>query len=145
MTELSPFLLDRFLSLSGPELRDYAEPFVNTHKDAIRESVYEPLQSKLRDLDEEHTVYALEICMLLKPDQFASRAVQFLSHSDSAVCCTAFRIIERLPSSFIRDHLGEQISGTPVVDLFSTHVRTGDRVRVGTNEEFIRELVAKTT
>ncbi len=143
MREVPQFRLDRFLALSGLELHDYTEPFVNRLQDAIPECVYEPLQSKLADLDEEHTVYALEINMLLNPEEFIERAVQFLSHSDSAVCCTAFRTIERLPAAFMTNDLLEQIRGTPVVDLFTTHVRTGERVRVGTNDQFIHDLLAK--
>jgi len=144
MTELSQFSLDRFLSLSGQELHDYTETFVNMEKNALPESVYEPLLSKLADFDEEHTVYALEICMLLKPKEFVGRAVRFLSHSDSAVCCAAFRTIERLPASFMTSELLEQIGATPVTDLFTTHIRTGARVRIGTNEDFIRGLLERT-
>jgi hypothetical protein len=142
MTEQS-FSLDRFLFLSGAELCNYAEPFVNTRMNAISESVYEPLQCRLADLDEEHTVYALEICMLLEPREFAIRAAQFLSHSDSAVCCTAVRVLEWLPPSLITDDLVKQVRATPITDLFTTHVRTGDRVHLGTNEDFIRQLLAK--
>jgi hypothetical protein len=137
------FSLDKFLELSGSEFRKYAEPFVNVLHDTIPKSVYEPLKSKLQELDIEHTVYALEINMLLKPQEFIEFVIPYLSHSDSAVCCTAFRTIERQPTSLMTNDLCNQIRATPIVDLFSTHVRTGEKVLVGTNEEFIRNLLAK--
>ena len=143
MKKICQFCLDEFLALSGAELRDYTEPFVNENREALPESLYEPLQSKLAVLDEEHIVYAIEISMLLRPKEFAGCAVQFLSHSDSAVCCTAFRTIERLPAAYITNELLEQIRATPVTNLFTTHVRTGERVEIGTNEMFIRDLLAK--
>ncbi|WP_146512637.1 hypothetical protein [Thalassoglobus neptunius] len=140
---MSQFCVDKFLALSGAELHEYSEPFVNELHDAIPEAVYESLQSKLQDLDEEHTIYALELNMLLKPNEFVGFAIPYLSHSDSAVCCTAYRTIERQPTSLITNDLCNQIRATPIVDLFSTHVRTGEKVLVGTNEEFIRNLLAK--
>lgn len=143
MNETSQFCVEKFVALSGTELHEYSEPFVNQLHDAIPESAYELLKSKLPHLDPEHTVYALEINMLLNPKEFIGFAIPYLSHSDSAVCCTAYRTIERQPTSLMTNDLCDQIRATPTVDLFSTHVRTGEKVLVGTNAEFIRNLLAK--
>jgi hypothetical protein len=142
MSDQSLFSLDRFLSLSGPDLFQYAEPFVSTETALVPESVYDPLRSMLTEMDDRHLVYALEICMLLKPQEFASRAADFLSHVDSAVCCAACRALEHLDADAMTPELVKRITETPIVDLFSVHVRTGERVRVGSNKEFIRHLLA---
>jgi hypothetical protein len=142
MKDLPLFSFDRFLALAGSELVNYVEPYVNTHAYAIPEAVYDPLQSGLATFDVEHTVYALEICMLLKPREFVSCAVGFLSHSDSSVCCTAYRVLSSLPREMISIDLARKIAATPRVDLFDPHW-SGKRIRIGTNEEFIRGLAAK--
>jgi hypothetical protein len=143
MNESKVFSHDRFLSLAGCELVKYAEPFLTTQAEAIPGSVYETLQSQLADMDEEHAVYALEICMRLKPSEFVSRAVTFLSHTDAAVCSTAYRLINSLPPNLIPADLVEKIAATPTVALFAPDVRSGERIRIGTNEEFIRDLVSR--
>src|SRR4051812_6761373 len=97
MNDSTLFSPDCFLSLSGSELVSYVEPFVNSQLQSIPESAYDVLQAALDGLDEAHTVYALEICMYLKPSNFISRSVEFLSCTDAAVCCAACRSIERFP------------------------------------------------
>jgi len=143
MNESASFDCDRFLSLGGSELVGYVEPFVNIRIDAIPESAYGVLQAALDGLDEVHTVYALEICMLLKPSEFAHQAAAFLSHTDAAVCCAACNSMNRLPPSLMPADLVQKIAATPTVDLFTTDLHSGERIRIGTNEEFIRDLVAK--
>jgi len=142
VTQPLVFSYDRFLSLSGCELVDYVEPFVTTRVRAIPESVYDVLRSALTGLDEAHTVYALEICMLLKPREFVRCAVRFLSDSNASVCCTAYRIIKSLPPTSMPAELVREICATPSVDLFASDVCSGDRIHIGTNEEFIRDLIA---
>jgi hypothetical protein len=141
MNESTAFNYDRFLSLAGCELVDYVEPFLTTKTNAIPESVYDPLQARLTGLDEYHAVYALEICMLLKPREFISHVVGFLSHHDSSVCCTAYRLIKAIQPTLMPTSLVAKIAATPTVDLFTSDLRSGDRIRIGTNEEFIRDLV----
>ena len=85
MNESESFSYEGFISLTGSALWNYTEPFVNTRMDAIPASVYDLLVPNLSRLDEEHTVYALEICMALKPSEFASVVVGFLASADSAV------------------------------------------------------------
>lgn len=141
MNESSSFSYGRFLSLGGCELVNYVEPFVTKHIDGIPESLYEPLRSRLAGLDKEHIVYALEICMLLRPREFAGCVVGFLSHDDSSVCCTAYRLIKSIQPDLMPPELVQRIAATPTVDLFTSDVRSGNRIRIGTNQEFVRDLV----
>ena len=143
MNESGAFSYDRFLSLAGSELVEYVEPFVNVRVEAIPEAVYEPLRSELADMDDEHAVYALEICMRLNPSEFVRRAITFLSHPDAAVCCAAYNSINSLPPPLMSADLVARVAATPTVDLFAPDLRSGDRIRIGTNEGFIRDLVAK--
>ena len=145
MNESAFFSCERFLSLTGGELVNYVEPFVTIQSDAIPESVYDSLQPRLAVLDNEHTVYALEICMLLKPRAFISRVVGFLSHDDSSVCSTAYRLIKTIHPSLMSADLVAEVADTPTVDLFASDVRSGNRIRIGTNEEFICDLVKSFT
>jgi hypothetical protein len=137
------FSYDRFLSLTGSELVSYVEPFLTTQSEAIPEAVYDLLQPKFADLDNEHTVYALEICMLLKPSEFVRCAITFLSHPDAAVCCAAYNSINSLPPALMPADLVAKVATTPTVDLFAPDLRSSDRIRIGTNEGFIHDLVAK--
>ena len=124
------FDCERFLSLGGSELVAYAEPFVNTRMVNAPESAYDILAPRLGRLDEEHTVYALEICMAIKPSEFVSVVIGFLSNTSSAVCCTAFRVLEWWGSAdFITPELVRKIAETPVVDLITRNVRTGEHSR----------------
>lgn len=141
MNESTCFSYDRFLSLAGSELVNYVEPFVTTQADEIPESVYDRLQSGLAGLDEQHTVYALEIGTQLKPGEFVGRVVGFLAHPDSSVCSTAYRLIKSTPPNLLTGSVVEEIAATPTVDLFTSDVRSGSRIRIGTNEEFLRDLV----
>jgi hypothetical protein len=141
MNDSALFSYDHFLSLGGSELVNYVEPFVNTEMRAVPKSVYDPLHTALETFDEVHTVYALELCMLLKPTEFVNRAADFLSRPDASVCSTACRIIKRLSPNSMPTGLMKKIAATPITDLFATNVRTGERIRVGTNEAFIRDLV----
>lgn len=143
MTEISLFNLDHFLSLSGSELSDYAEPFVNIKNGSVPVSVYRPLQARLADLDERHLVYALEICMLLNPQDFVSRVVDFLSHPNASVCCVACNLVRNVSETLVTEELAKKIAATPVVDLFAADVRSGMRIQIGTNEEFVCELTEK--
>src|SRR5262245_7989826 len=142
MNESDSFSYERFMSLAGSALVAYSEPFVNTRMHTIPESIYDLLAPNLTRLDEEHVVYALEICMALRPNEFASVVVGFLAHADSAVSCAACRLLKRIPPNLMPAHLVREIATTPVVDLFTRDVRTGNRIRIGTNNEFIRDLVA---
>ena len=142
MSELESFSYERFMSLSGSSLVSYAEPFVNTRTHAIPESVFDLLMSNLTRLDEAHTIYALEICMALKPSEFISVVVGFLANANASISCTAYRLLSKTPPELISADLRSRIAATPVVDLFTSDVRTGTRIRIGTNEEFIRDLVA---
>lgn len=137
------FDCDRFLSLGGSELVAYVEPFVNGQAPAIPESVYHMLEGVIDRLDEEHTVYALEICMSLKPFEFVRRAVAFLSHPDAGVCCAACNSINRLSPTLMPEEVVHRIASTSIIDLFTTDLHSGERIRIGTNEEFIRGIVAR--
>jgi len=106
----------------------------------VPNSAYEVLAGILDQMSDVQTVYALELCMRLEPEKFASQVVEFLSHGESAVCCTASRLLESLSPELVSTDLVERISKTPLVALFTTHVRTGERMQIGTNEEFIRKL-----
>lgn len=142
---MSEFTFDceHFLSLSDSEVVKYAEPFVTTQADKVPDSAYEILAGKFDQMSDVQTVYALEICMRIAPQEFVSQTVEFLSHPDSSVCCTASRLIETVPPESVSRSLVKRIAETPVVKLFTSHVRTGERVQIGTNEEFIRTLLGK--
>jgi len=143
MSESTVFSFDRFLSLTGAEFVNYVEPFVNAQSGSIPEGVYDPLQARLSSMDAEHAVYALEICMRLNAGEFVRRAAVFLSHSDAAVCCAAYRVINWLPVTSMPPDVAAEIAATPAVDLFGPDFRSGERIRIGTNEAFIRDLVTK--
>jgi hypothetical protein len=138
------FTVERFLSLGGENLVEYIEPLLTQHE-TIPESSYELLRSRLADLDVGHTVYVLEICILLKPDDFIGHLITFLAHTDSSVCCAAFRLINKASLSLLTDELIARIATTPIVDLFDPIIDSEDRIRVGTNKIFINELVVKFT
>lgn len=142
MNQSESFSYERFMSLAGSTLVSYAEPFVNTGTHAIPESAYDLLVSNLTRLDEEHTVYALEICMTMKPNEFASIVVGFLANAHCSVSCTAYNLLKRISPELMPADLRSRIAATPVVDLFTSDVHTGNRIRIGTNKEFIRDLVA---
>ncbi len=91
-------------------------------------------------MDSEHTVYAVEIGMRLMPDLFLSDAIRLLQHSNSDVCCAAFRVIDNLPTQLITSAAIDQIKATPIVELFATSFATGKPVRSGTNEVFLRKI-----
>lgn len=139
----STFSFDDFLSLNGAELVAYAEPFVTSQKDHVPIAVYEVLANKLGELSDIHTVYALELCMQIDPQEFVSHAIGFLSHPNPSVCCTASRLIEALPTESLTSDLVARIADTPVVELTTLHVRTGKPIQVGTNKNFIDRLLAK--
>ena len=139
----STFDCEHFLSLCNDELVTYAEPFVTTQAEKVPGSAYDILANRFDQMSDVHKVYALEICMRLAPEKFVGQAIEFLAHTDSAVCCTASRLLEAVSPELVSDNLIKRISETPVVELFATHVRTGERVRIGTNKEFIRTLLGR--
>ena len=143
MKNQASFRFDRFSSLKGADLVDYVEPYLATHVEAIPESVYEQLVAGLTYWDEFHLVYAMELGMRRKPCDFARRVVPFLSHHDASVCCAAYRLIKSLPSGREFDDLVPEIMAVPPAELFSTNPITGERIRIGTNEAFLRDLVEK--
>ena len=135
------FSFDRFSSLTGSDLVNYVEPYLSTRPEAIPESVYGQLLSGLATWDEYHVVYAMELCMRSKPEDFVGRAVPFLSHRDASVCCTAYRLIKSLPPSQQPDDLVSEIASVPVVELFRGDPRSGELKKVGTNEAFLLDLL----
>jgi len=137
------FDCDKFNTLNGCDLVAYVEPYLAAQQDRIPAATYEALESVIDRLDDAHTVYAIEICMLLKPDDFAGRAIEFLSHSDASVCCAAFNSVSRLSRSSLTDELVARIRATPVVDLFGPDLHSNKRIPIGTNAEFIRSLLDK--
>jgi hypothetical protein len=83
--------------------------------------------------------------MRLNASEFVHRAITFLSHTDAAVCCAAYNSINRLSPTSMPPDVAAKIATTPTVDLFAPDIRSGERIRIGTNEEFIRDLVTKFT
>jgi len=143
MMESSDFSFERFMSLFGPDLVSYAEPYVTTEVESIPKEIYPALVSSFTDMDETHLVYALEICMRLKPKEFIQRAVAFLAHPSAAVCTTAFRIVEYMPLDEIPTDVVNNLFNIKVVDLFGPNLRSGERICVGTNETLLRTLLEK--
>lgn len=143
MSDKEAFSYGRFMSLSGSGLVSYAEPFVNTSEYSIQDTEYDLLVANLTRMDNEHIVYALEVCMAANPCKFAMIAVGFLAHPDGAVCCTAFRLLQSAPLELISADLVAKIASTPVVDLFANDLHSENRINVGSNKEFIRDLVAR--
>jgi len=145
LNEPQTFRVDRFLSLTGQEFINYVEPFVNMQAGLMPQDVYEPLRSELARMDDAHVVYTIEICMRLNPLDFVDDAVNYLSHTDAAVCCAAYNSINSFSSTSMRHDVVAKIAATPIVDLFTNDVRTGEWIRIGTNAVFIRDLLAKFT
>jgi hypothetical protein len=143
MSESSVFDCECFGSLTGTALATYAEPFVNSQTGTIPESAYEWLTAHLSALDVEHTVYALALGVRLRPEEFVRRAVAYLADTNAAVCCAAYNALSRLPAIAVPPDVVAAIAATPTVELFAPDFRSGTRARVATNEQFVRDLVAK--
>ncbi len=137
------FEIEHFLSLSGESLIDYVEPFVTTGRFDVPDSVYNQLVATLGKLSDEHTVYALELCKLLKQSDFVEIAIDYLSHASANVCCTACRLIESLPLTMVSKESRRRISNVPIVAIYAINPRNSTLVCTGTNQSFIHLLVTK--
>jgi hypothetical protein len=142
MNKISQFDFNRFMKLSGNDVTEYTEPYLNIWRPSLPESIYHQLIACLEELDSVHLVYALEICMLLKPESFFQHVISFLSHSDATVFLAAYRLILRHSPGLMNQKIEKQIASTPVTNLYSRHVRTGRMICFGTNEKFIKEMIA---
>ena len=87
-----------FLSLTGDDHVRDPEPDVNTRPAAIPDSAYDLIRARIGALDDEHTVYALDICMTLRPSDFLPCLVDFLEDDEAAVCCAARRMLKNSPT-----------------------------------------------
>lgn len=136
----SAFSVERFLRLTGDRLARYAAVCTERFAREGPEAFCRQLHACLSDMDSEHTVYAVEMGMHLMPSLFLDNTIRLLQHSNSDVCCAAFRAIDTLPPRLITNAAIDQIKATPVVDLFATSFATGRPARSGTNEVFLRKI-----
>jgi hypothetical protein len=142
------FNYDTFISLEGMDLHHYVDALedaglANATATSSTNSVYDALLSGLPSMNDEHVVYAIEICMRLNPIDFLPQAVQYLAHNDASVCCAACRAIEQLPQGAIPDSIVSQIEGIPVAPLTVKDIPPGKVITIGTNEVFLRAVLAK--
>ncbi len=143
MNESAIFSIQTFFLLTGCELARYVEPFIAKGSAAVHYSAYDVLRQGIATFDNEHIVYALEICMLLNETEFASQLPKFLSHRDASVSSTAFRLIYDLDPASVPFGFASAFTAVPIVDLFTTNVISGGEVHVGTNKTFVDKLIAK--
>jgi hypothetical protein len=136
------FDYDLFASLCDGDLVDYVEPFINSQPDRIPHAVYDRLMSEMSRFDTSHLVYALELGAILSPCGFALHVVKFLCHQDGAVCCAAFRVLSKLPTEAVTPQLITTIQEIPETDLHVLDPQSGEPRRVGTNKQFVHELLA---
>jgi hypothetical protein len=143
MNETKTFDIHSFLTLSGRELMEYAESFLATEAPAMTLPTAEALVASLPSLDEEHLVYALELVMTARPEGFTDQLLTFLTHPRAAVCCTAYRLLSRVPQNSMPADFAKKVATVPIVELFTDDLVTGEKRSVGTNAEFIRSLMSK--
>lgn len=138
-----PFDVETFFSLGELELGEYVEPYLVDAAATIPEPAYGILLGELYELDIGHKVYALELCMRINPDDFKRRLVTHLSNENSAVCCAAYNLLNKLGTDDINDELSSQLASVKEVSLVTNDVRTGVEIRIGSNRQFIEDLRRK--
>ena len=137
------FSYDVFAATPADKLPAYVEGFLKEEVSFLSDVSFDALRQELRMMDDRHLLYAIELCMLHRPLDFAEYATRYLSHPDAAVCSTAARTLSRLPPEAVSSTMVERIKATPIRPLTSVHPRTGDLFEVGTNEELLRALLRK--
>jgi hypothetical protein len=85
------------------------EPLVNDPMTKVSKDVLERMLSELPTYDEYHLVYALELGGAHSPETFALHVPQYLAHEEASVCCTAFRVLSKLPEEYITQDLVDSV------------------------------------
>lgn len=131
MTSLSISMFDR---LDAVELQRYVEPLMVNGDLHLSHDQFLHLRDALRDYDQYHLVYALEICARHDPCSIAPLLPEFLHHVEGSVVCAAINILESLPSECISLELLHKVK-TATVDsrwqelMKTIHEKLSDRSR----------------
>jgi hypothetical protein len=139
------FDVEHFLSISNEELVAYIEPFLISEEWKIDDDQARKIEGAFPTLDKFQTVYALELCMRADAVRFIPNAIECLSHRDAEICCAASNSIDRFWSTNCTVDIVALLVSVPEVELFTTHVVTGNIESMGTNEKFVRPLIDRFT
>jgi hypothetical protein len=131
MTSLSISTFDR---LDAVELQRYVEPLIVNGDLNLSHDQFLHLRNRLRDYDQYHLVYALEICARHDSCSIAPLLPEFLHHVEGSVVCAAINILESLPSECISEELLQELKTTSVDSRWqelvkAMHGKLSDRAR----------------
>jgi len=121
MTSLSISTFDR---LDAVELQRYVEPLIVNDDLHISHEQFLHLRNALRDYDQYHLVYAIEMCARHDPCSIAPLLPEFLHHVEGSVVCAAINILESLPSECISLELLQKLKTAAVVSRWQELVNT---------------------
>ena len=138
MTERQHFDFKTYVGLHGLALEEYIGPFLVMPICNETIAVCDALHAGIASLDEEHLVYAIELITPVRP----LAGVQYLQHVNAAVFLAAFRSIRRISTESVSQEIIHAIESCPRANLFSINPRTGERVEIGSNADFLAELLA---
>jgi hypothetical protein len=133
MTSLSLSTFDR---LEAVDLQRYVEPLMLRNDFYLSHEQFIQLRNALRDYDQYHLVYALEICARHDQCSIAPLLPEFLHHVEGSVVCAAINILESLPTDCISEELLQNLKTAVVNTRWQALVKTiyGKlRDRAGTN------------
>lgn len=99
MKERTHFTYEQFITLSGTELGNYVEPYLNDLSAPVPRDSLQQVLSEMSRYDESHLVYAIELGSVRSPETFAPHIPQYLSHELGSVRCAASRFLEHLPDA----------------------------------------------
>ena len=139
MNTTTLFDIEEFQSLRGMALVKFAEALLHELAPISNFSLAE-LSSQFNDYDIEHKVYALELGMTYAPSMFINHAVESLSNTDASVCSTAARVLLAQAELLKDESLQQRLAQVPCVELHTISPSSNEPVRVGTNEELLRQL-----
>lgn len=71
---------------------------------------------------------------------FIDHAVQCLSNHDAAVCSAATRVLVAQTELLKDDSLQQRLAQVPIIELYTISPSSNEPVRVGNNEELLRQL-----
>jgi hypothetical protein len=143
MNTTKNFDYEMFLALAGSDVVAYMERLVNDTTTKISRDDLERMLLDLPMFDEYHLVYALELGIAHAPDIFAPQIPQYLGHGSAAVCSTASRVLNKLPSQYVTQNLIDAVRSIPIDNSLITEPIDGTRHLVGLNTCLVRDVLTK--
>lgn len=140
------FNLDHFLSISGRRLVDsFAELVKGSRPPELSDADFASLVQAMESMDNQHLVYAMELCRLLRPEAIAAQAAEHLSNQDVAVACAAHRVLDTLPPEHVTPELIDAVACTPIVAMYCPDLDSYGLRPMGTNRQLVQILLDKWT